>query len=220
MKRIPYRIVGSVRFYERQEVKDVLAYLTIIHNPRDIVAFQRAAASPHRGIGKKTIQLVIEQAKGTDGDLFLASIQLRKESSKRGIKALGSFIDLLNELSELVENSTLVEIAQTVLDRSGVYKFYLSIDQVEQSNKSLNLVELVNATDSYGIGDVASVDELVCPWFGANLYGEFKEYRDRFKPPVGGGGDQAPENKDPCKGPNPPAYCFTGGKNQTDEEKC
>ena len=82
-KRIPYRIVGSIRFYERQEIKDILAYLTVIHNPNDAVAFQRAAISPRRGIGKKTIELVINKSKETKGDLYLAALSLKKESTSR-----------------------------------------------------------------------------------------------------------------------------------------
>ena len=86
-KRIPYRIVGSIRFYERQEIKDILAYLTVIHNPNDAVAFQRAAISPRRGIGKKTIELVIIRSIDTNLDVYLADVSMKKESNTRVDKA-------------------------------------------------------------------------------------------------------------------------------------
>jgi hypothetical protein len=84
--------------------------------------------------------------------------------------------------------------------------------------------QIMNPDDQIGafntLQDARVIGDFASRYKGGDesAYDEFIEYKDRFKPPVGGGGDQAPENKDPCKGPNPPAYCFTGGKNQTDEE--
>ncbi|MEJ7660527.1 MAG: 3'-5' exonuclease, partial [Hymenobacter sp.] len=59
---LPYKIVGGVRFYERKEIKDMLAYLSIIHNPNDTLAFRRILNVPTRGIGDKAVQAVVEAA--------------------------------------------------------------------------------------------------------------------------------------------------------------
>jgi DNA helicase-2/ATP-dependent DNA helicase PcrA len=71
--RIPYRIVGGVRFYERAEIKDLIAYLRVIHNPRDSISAHRIVARPPRGIGEKTISIA-EQMTGGTGLSFLEAI--------------------------------------------------------------------------------------------------------------------------------------------------
>ena len=150
--RIPYRIVGTVRFYERAEVKDALAYLGLLYNPRDEVAFRRAVSTPRRGIGDKTVTRVVALAEGTDADLLAATGRLAASSRGRAGAALAGFAELMDGLQRNCAAASVAELMRLVLDRSGLYERALTQDQAERTARVMNLEELVNATATYGHG--------------------------------------------------------------------
>ena len=150
--RIPYRVVGTVRFYEREEVKDALAYLGLLFNPRDEVAFRRAASRPRRGVGEKTMARVVALADATEDDLIAATERLAATAGGRAGRALAGFAELLGDLRRIYVAASVTELTRAVLDRSGLYERVLAQDQEEQTGRVMNLEELVNATASYGRG--------------------------------------------------------------------
>ena len=150
--RIPYRVVGTVRFYEREEIKDALAYLALLYNPRDEVAFRRAAAKPRRGIGPKTAARVAEQARSAGGDLVAAAASLAAARRGSSRAALAGFAALLTELRQVQESGTVADLVRAVLERSGLYERVVAQDQAERTGRALNLDELVSASANYGSG--------------------------------------------------------------------
>jgi len=150
--RIPYRVVGTVRFYEREEVKDALAYLGLLYNPRDEVAFRRAVSKPRRGIGEKTVTRVVALADATEDDLLAATGRLAATSRGRTAASLAGFADLMDDLQRTCAVASVAELMRTMIDRSGLYERALAQDQAERTTRAMNLEELVNATAAYGSG--------------------------------------------------------------------
>ena len=150
--RIPYRVVGTVRFYEREEVKDALAYLGLLYNPRDEVAFLRAAGKPRRGLGEKTVARVAAAAAAAGEDLIAAAGRLAGTVRGQAGSALAGFAELLGDLRRSYAAASVAELMRAILDRSGLYAQVLAQDQAERTGRVLNLEELVNATAAYDRG--------------------------------------------------------------------
>ncbi len=138
----PYKVVGGVRFYERKEVKDVLAYLRLLVNPTDDVSARRVVNTPRRGIGDRTVEAVDWHAR-REGTAFLAAA---READRvqglagRAVAAVTSFVDLLDGLrTELEHDVPLHELLQHVLDRTG----YLRELQEERTIEALGRVEVL-----------------------------------------------------------------------------
>jgi DNA helicase-2/ATP-dependent DNA helicase PcrA len=148
---IPFRVVGTVRFYEREEVKDARAYLALLANPRDEIAFRRAVARPRRGIGKVTVEKVLARRQES-ADLLAACRALAGETAKKSAAALRGFLRLMSEMQEALERSEggqLDELVRRVVEETGLYAHYRQRDEIEDSGKARNLEELVSATRDY-----------------------------------------------------------------------
>lgn len=148
---LAYRIYGGLRFFDRQEVKDAVAYLRLVSNRQDDAAFERVVNTPTRGIGERTLGLVRELARGRQLTMWDASRVMVHESllSGRAKSAVASFLDLVNELEDHCADKPLSMQADTVMKRSGLLAMY----QAEQSDKAEtrveNLKELVSATETF-----------------------------------------------------------------------
>lgn len=144
---IPYRVYGGLRYFDRQEIKDALAYLRLIANRGDDPAFERIINTPTRGIGDKTLQAIREHAKISQLTLWAALQELlhRQFFSARTDNLLRYFIDLINTMAEKIGPLLLNEQVETVLTMSGLVEHY----RKEKGEKGLirveNLEELVNA---------------------------------------------------------------------------
>jgi DNA helicase-2/ATP-dependent DNA helicase PcrA len=148
---IPFRVVGTVRFYEREEVKDARAYLALLANPRDEIAFRRAVGKPRRGIGKVTVDKLIARRR-EGGDLLAACRSLAAEGRRNTAAALGDFVRVMDSLEEKLERSaggSLEPLVRQLLEESGLYAHYQERDEIEGGAKARNLEELVNATRDY-----------------------------------------------------------------------
>jgi DNA helicase-2/ATP-dependent DNA helicase PcrA len=148
---IPFRVVGTVRFYEREEVKDTLAYLALTLNPRDEVAFRRAANRPRRGLGPRSLEAVLAARERYGGDL-LAAARLQAAEPGRAASGLSDLLGCLDRLAETLDRSPPLSLDRAVHELirvSGLLEHYRAIDEAEGTEKAGNLQELVNATVEY-----------------------------------------------------------------------
>jgi DNA helicase-2/ATP-dependent DNA helicase PcrA len=148
---IAYRIYGGLRFFERQEIKDVLAYLRLILQPNDDAAFERVVNTPTRGIGETTLSKIRMQAREQQQPLWQTSLQMieRHTLSGRAANALGQFIDLIHNLQNNSAEMPLDQQVSYTMNASGLHAMYES-DRGEKAQARLdNLQELINACKEY-----------------------------------------------------------------------
>lgn len=154
---LPYRVYGGLRFFDRQEIRDVLAYLRLIANRCDDPAFERIINTPTRGIGDRTIEAIRDHAKNAGIALWQALEQLisQKLFSTRAESALLSFMRLIEDMTEKTLNQELHKKVEYVLHASGLIEHY----RKEKGEKGLtrieNLEELVNAAHQFSQEGVA-----------------------------------------------------------------
>jgi DNA helicase II / ATP-dependent DNA helicase PcrA len=149
---LPYRVVGGVRFYERKEVRDALAYLRVLANPSDTVSLRRILNTPRRGIGDRA-EACLEAFASRERIGFAASLARCGEvpgMAPRSQKAVTEFADLMDELRALVEGRMPpAEVLEAVLDRTGyVAELAVSTDPQDESRVE-NLAELVGVAREF-----------------------------------------------------------------------
>jgi DNA helicase II / ATP-dependent DNA helicase PcrA len=144
---IPYAVIGGTRFYDRAEIKDVLAYLRVLANPADETSLERIINTPARGIGDATYERVVAWARANNKSVWdgLAAVadgaDLSVANGPR--KKLRAFIDLMNDLRE--QSGGLVQLAESVLERTGYLEKLAADDSVESQDRRENLMELVGS---------------------------------------------------------------------------
>lgn len=147
---IPYRIVGTLRFYEREEIKDSIAFLKFLANPKDEVAFRRIINKPARGVGASSLAKILERLGPARGNLLLATEYTVPEVSPRSKKSIASFLAMVTTLSQPPEKGeTLAAWVETVIRESGLAEYHAQQDTVAGTQKVQNLEELVNAASLY-----------------------------------------------------------------------
>ncbi len=148
---MPYVIVGGVRFYERKEIKDILAFLKILANPKDDLSLKRIIKTFGEGIGEKTIS-VLEKKALTEGLSLLEALQDKTFISELSTKAKKSFEKLIGwqkEFEEAKDGISLPELTERILERTG-YLEELTLERSEESlNRAENLRELVSAVREF-----------------------------------------------------------------------
>jgi DNA helicase-2/ATP-dependent DNA helicase PcrA len=154
---IRFRLVGTVRFYAREEVKDALAYLSLLANPNDEVSFRRIVNRPVRGIGAASVEKIVDAWRsgtgaGTGTDLRAACRKAMGRLPPRARAGLNDLLTCLDELSERVEDLPLAELARLLLSRTKLYEMYRTRDRSEDTSKSANLEEMVSDMANYGAG--------------------------------------------------------------------
>ena len=159
---IPYKVVGGVRFYERREIRDIVAYLRVLDNPGDAVSMRRILNTPRRGIGDRAEACVAVYAENT-GASFNDALQAAAEGkvpmlNTRSEKAIASFVGLLEDLRGRL-NGELGELVDAVLDRTG-YRTELESSSDPQDLARLdNLNELVSVAHEFST-DLANAQAL------------------------------------------------------------
>ena len=146
-----YRIVGGFRFYERAEIRDALAYLRVIEQPADDLAFERIHNQPKRGLGAKTLAAMRAHARRTQTPLAAASLDLA-DTDELPARARGTLIGLLGQIAQwrqAAESETPANLLRMVLSESG-YDDMLAKDRgAESAGRADNLVELARAMEDY-----------------------------------------------------------------------
>ena len=140
---IPYRVFGGMRFFDRMEVKDMLAYLCVIDNPADDLRLTRIINSPPRGIGPRTVEAVANIAASSGLSMFeVMSRCLQYEELKRSAAKLLPFTDMINELRDKSASMSLEEFYDLVAERSGYVKYLEEKDKEENRDRLENVKEL------------------------------------------------------------------------------
>ncbi len=148
--RIPFRIVGALSFYSREEVKDVLSLLALVQNPRDEVAFKRIVNKPGRGIGKVSIGKILEVANGSDLLTGCRQASLGSKASKEAVEFTAMIEGFVNDLSEEGPSpQPLSTWVQQVISESGLLDYHRIQDDSAGTGKVKNLEELVGAAADY-----------------------------------------------------------------------
>ena len=188
-REIPYRIVGATRFYDRREVRDLLAYLRLVRNPADTVAFARVVNVPTRGVGARTVETLnewalthartpyeaAETAAGLNNDA-LGGYLTPPEVSKRAATSLRDFVSAINEAREQAAKKPLADALRTILVkcRYREWLFRQADSDSEAESRWENVQELVTVAENYseiapgaaldafleGVALVADVDDL------------------------------------------------------------
>ncbi|MDX9767667.1 MAG: DNA helicase II [Ectothiorhodospiraceae bacterium] len=148
---IPYRVYGGLRFFERAEIKDALAYLRLVASRDDDSAFERVVNQPARGLGERTLAQLRERARAADVALWRAAVDMLREGglAARAGSALTGFLGLVDAMAREVADLPLHEQAEHVIQRSGLREHYAK-EKGEQGQARLeNLDELVSAARGF-----------------------------------------------------------------------
>ncbi|SER03684.1 DNA helicase-2 / ATP-dependent DNA helicase PcrA [Solimonas aquatica] len=156
--RIPYRIYGGLRFFERQEIKDALAYLRLLHNRHDDVSFERAVNTPARGIGATTVEKLRQLARESGASLWNAASQ-GAAALGRSAANLQQFLGMIESLAAETKTLSLSRAAERVIERSGLREHYRK-EKGEQAEARLeNLDELISAARSFEPREASAAEE-------------------------------------------------------------
>ena len=148
---IPYLVVGGLRFYDRREIKDVLAYLRLLVNPADSVSLLRVLNVPRRGIGKTTVERLSDAAAQLGLPLWevVSDAEAVRSLGGRSAKGLLQFAELINDLARRAQDSPPSELVQRVMEQSGYVAELIAEASDEAEERRRNLQELVNAALQY-----------------------------------------------------------------------
>ncbi len=148
---IPYIVVGGLRFYDRREIKDVLAYLRLLVNPADTVSLLRVLNVPKRGIGKTTVERLTDAANQLGLPLWevVSDAEAVRSLGGRSAKGLLQFCELIQDLQRRSQDAPPSELVQRVMEQSGYVAELLHEATDESEERRRNLQELVNAALQY-----------------------------------------------------------------------
>lgn len=170
-RHIPYKVVGSLKFYEREEVKDALALLSFMVNPRDEIAFKRVINKPSRGLGEASVEKIMQESlRGSAsqrGNLVAASQSVLPELSKKAQTGLKNFLSILEQGAKLLNPEQPRPLSNTfsanrlsagdglsvlivyLMEASGLAEYHATEDEIAGTQRLSNLQELANAASLY-----------------------------------------------------------------------
>jgi DNA helicase II / ATP-dependent DNA helicase PcrA len=155
---MPYKVVGGVRFYERREVRDALAYLRMLVNPADEISLRRVLNTPKRGIGDRAVECVQSLA-DRDRTTFWEALRRAADApglATRSLKAIEGFVGLVDELQSMVDAGERPDvILESVLDRTGYLAELEASDDPQDATRVENLAELVAVAREFSDDPVA-----------------------------------------------------------------
>ena len=152
-KNIPYKIVGGLRFYDRREIKDIIAYLKLIQNPVDNVSLKRIINVPKRGIGDVTIDKIEEYANNTGESIYgvLLNVEDIPGLSKRAINNLKTFIDMINKFIAMKEVMGVKEFIEEVVYGVGYIKELEEENSIESQTRLDNIKEFISVAVDFEV---------------------------------------------------------------------
>jgi DNA helicase-2/ATP-dependent DNA helicase PcrA len=160
---IPYRVYGGMRFFERAEIKDALAYLRLIANRDDDPSFERVVNTPVRGIGARTVDTVREHGRRSGVSLWRAAGEVIAENqlAKRAAEALWRFLRLIDSLDESTRGLPLHEQVEHVIEHSGLVPHHMKDTALNGEARIENLEELVNAAREVVVAEDSELPPLL-----------------------------------------------------------
>ena len=161
--KIPYQVIGGLRFYERKEIKDVLAYLRVLINPDDSVSLKRIVNVPARGIGKTSLEKVEAYCRGKALTLFEGLRQAGQGGliGAAATKKIANFISIMDRLDSIYRQSNPLELLTEVIDRSGYATMLKNEDTRESKGRMENLNELYTAVEQLVENENGSLREFL-----------------------------------------------------------
>lgn len=150
--KIPYKVIGALKFYDREEIKDALAMLSLCLNPSDEVSFRRIINKPSRGIGASSLSVILEQAPQHGGDLIEAAGSALSSMKGKASKGLASFLESYRILVESIAATSLSAALKQALSDFGFIDYYTDQDRIASTQKLNNLDELVSTVSLYPDG--------------------------------------------------------------------
>jgi DNA helicase-2/ATP-dependent DNA helicase PcrA len=173
---IGYTIVGGVRFYERAEIKDALAWLRLLVNPRDTVSLARALATPRRGIGEVSLGRLLRFLAEWAGDP-LEGMEAAAADIGRAGPALTAFTGLIRRFTERLGEIPVAELARELLDENGYLEMLAAEGTIEAEARRENLGELLSALEEYSerAGEEASLEDFLAE---VSLLTDIDEWED------------------------------------------
>ncbi|HEY0721339.1 MAG TPA: DNA helicase II, partial [Gammaproteobacteria bacterium] len=159
---IPYRVYGGMRFFERAEIKDALAYLRLILNRNDDPSFERIINTPTRGIGERTVQTIRDHAHAHNISLWRAAKDLLAANAlaARAHSMLANFVQLIERLERETADTELDERVEHVIQHSGLIEFFAKEKGDKGESRVENLEELVSAARQFEYDDEEGLDDL------------------------------------------------------------
>jgi DNA helicase-2/ATP-dependent DNA helicase PcrA len=146
---IPYRIVGGQRFYDRKEIKDLMAYLRLVYQPEDRISFTRAVNIPSRGIGEKTLSNFFDWQRNNHMSLLEAVTEVAtSELSAKAVKGISELGDLLAAMREIMKDASPADVVEALVRRLDYYG-YLSDGTAQAESRIENVKELVSVANNY-----------------------------------------------------------------------
>ena len=150
---IRYRLIGGVKFYDRQEVKDILAYLRLVSNKSDDTALLRIINTPRRGISDRTVSEITRLAREEGSTIFEIISLIKEEKIKtnlipRVIKSISEFIELVNNIFEVSNQMDITDLINYIIDKTE-YRSYLRRDEEKSITRLENINELIASSDQY-----------------------------------------------------------------------
>lgn len=148
---VPYQVIGGLKFYERKEIKDVVAYMRVILNPADSISLKRIINLPARGIGKTTMDK-LEAWSNEKGVPLIEALRRVESDGLVGTgpaKKITAFVVLVDHLREVYESGSVLDFLETILDRSGYMGMLEKDKSPESKSRQENLNELYNAVEEF-----------------------------------------------------------------------
>jgi DNA helicase-2/ATP-dependent DNA helicase PcrA len=148
---LPYRVIGGPRFYERQEIKDAIAYLEVMQNPAADLKFERIVNVPKRGLGEQSLQVIFQHARAEKLSLFNAARQITeteelKPAPRRALRALTDDFERWRALSKTMPHT---ELAEQILDESGYTEMWQKDKSPQAQSRLENLKELIRFMEQF-----------------------------------------------------------------------
>lgn len=156
-EKLPYKIVGGLKFYDRKEVKDIIAYLKVIQNPNDNISLKRIINTPKRGIGAATVEKLENYATSNDESIYAALYSLEDVPglSKRAINSLKTFMDIMSGLMAKSEIMGIKDLVEDIIDTTGYVKELEKDESIESQTRIDNIMDFVSVALNFEENNVS-----------------------------------------------------------------